>query len=83
MDKELETYYELYFDLFLTQGWKQFITDIESNIDSFKIENIKDAEQLYKAQGSLSVLKNIANFEAGIKAAHEEITNSDSPLEDI
>ena len=79
MDKDLETYYNTYFDLFLTDGWKQFIEDIISNANNFSVQSIKDAEELYKAQGSLNVLGSIANFEASIKAAYDEITNGDSP----
>jgi hypothetical protein len=82
MEKELEAYYNTYFDLFLTEGWKQFIEDIISNANNFNIQSIKDAEELYKAQGSLNVLTSIANFEASIKAAYEEITNEDLPLEE-
>lgn len=80
MEKELETYYNTYFELFLTDGWKQFIEDIISNANNFNIQSIKDATELYKAQGQLQVLGSIANFEATIKAAYEEITNDDSPL---
>lgn len=82
MDKDLQTYYETYFDLFLTDGWKQFINDLQSNIENFNIQGIKDAEQLYKTQGQLSVLTSVSNFEAQIKAAYEEITNNSSLEED-
>jgi hypothetical protein len=82
MDKELETYYNNYFELFLTEGWKQLVTDLENNIKSFNVSSIKDSEELFKAQGSLNVLYSISNLESTIKNAFEEITNSDSPLEE-
>lgn len=83
MDKELETYYNNYFELFLTEGWKQLVTDLENNIKSFNVSSLKDSEELFKAQGSLNVLYSLANLESTIKNAYEEITNNDSPLEDI
>lgn len=82
MDKELETYYNNYFELFLTEGWKQLVTDLENNIKSFNVSSIKDSEELFKAQGSLNVLYSLSNLESTIKNAFEEITNSDSPLEE-
>jgi hypothetical protein len=82
MDKELETYYNNYFELFLTEGWKQLVIDLENNIKSFNVSSLKDSEELFKAQGSLNVLYSLSNLESTIKNAFEEITNSDSPLEE-
>lgn len=66
-----EKYYESYFDLFLTSGWKQFIEEITEIHDSYRIEDLKDSEHLYRSQGELTMLNKILAFEQGIKNAYD------------
>jgi hypothetical protein len=73
MNREDAKYYEDYFDLFVTAGWKQFITDIESNLSNFTIEGIKDGEALQNTQGQIFVIKSILQFEHLIKDTYDGI----------
>ena len=80
MTTEEEKYYETYFDLFLTDGWKQFVTEITDILNDHRIEDIKDEKQLAHIQGERSVLNRIASFEAGIKNSYDyilEATNAE------
>ena len=77
MTKEEEDYFETYFDLFSTQGWKQFISEIEDSIDTYTIEDIKDDKHLYSVQGQLQILKRFAWFETGIRNAYDQILEAD------
>lgn len=72
MDKETQEYFEDYFELFSTEGWKQFIEEIEDIIDTFSIENIKDQDDLKTTQGQLQILNRIANFEDSIRNAYDQ-----------
>ena len=58
LDQETEQYYNKYFDLFNTDGWKQLIEELQQNalvINS--VEATKDAENdLYVRKGQLNVL---------------------------
>lgn len=72
MDKETQQYFEDYFDLFSTDGWKQFIEELEDIIDTFSIENIKDQDDLKTTQGQLQILNRIANFEDSIRNAYDQ-----------
>lgn len=73
MTPEEEKYYETYFDLFLTDGWKQFVNEITDILNDHRIEDIKDAEQLAHIKGERSVLNKIASFEAGIKNSYDYV----------
>ena len=72
MDKETQEYFEDYFELFSTEGWKQFIEEIEDIIDTFSIENIKNQDDLKTTQGQLQILNRIANFEESIRNAYDQ-----------
>jgi hypothetical protein len=73
MDKELQEYYEHYFDLFASKGWKQFIEDMESNREALSdMMTVKDANELFFRKGQLHVLNTMLNFKETIEAAYEE-----------
>jgi hypothetical protein len=74
MDKELEKYYEAYFDLFNTKGWKQFLADLNDNaINLNDVSSIKDANELFYRKGKLEALTLILNFKAYIENAYKEV----------
>lgn len=69
MSPEDEKYYENYLDLFLTAGWKQFVKEAQDLIDSYRIEEIKNEQDLFFVQGQINTLTNVINFETGIRNA--------------
>lgn len=73
MTPEVEKYYETYFDLFATDGWKQYIKQVGEEKDNFVIENVQDEKDLYITQGKLLVINNILNFESIIRNSYENI----------
>ena len=73
MTREEEQYYEQYFDLFLTTGWKQFVGEIKDILDSHRIEDIRDDSQLAYIKGERRALHRVAHFEAGIKNSYNMI----------
>ncbi len=73
MTQEEEVYYETYFDLFSSEGWKQFVGDNLETYNSFSIEQIKDSEHLWFVKGQRSVLDNIVKFETMIRSAYDAI----------
>lgn len=74
MDQELQRQYDNYFEMFSTEGWKQFVEDLEDISDNFRIEDIKDGVDLATIQGQLKVLKQILYFEDSIRRTHDELT---------
>lgn len=73
MDKELEKYYESYLDLFVTDGWKNFVEDFKMAADDLSnIRNVASLEDMKFIQGKLDVMDRIVNFETGIRNTYEE-----------
>ena len=78
IDQETEQYYNTYFDLFRTDGWKQLIEELTQNalvINS--VEATKDANDLYLRKGQLNVLAYLINFETTTNNNYDELTKSD------
>ena len=74
MDKETEQYYNTYFDLFSTDGWKQLIEELRQNAFAINsVEATKDKNDLYFRKGQLNVLAHLINLEATINNNFEEL----------
>jgi len=71
LSPEDEKYYENYLDLFLHEGWKQFVKEAEELLDAYVIEDIKNEIDLAFVKGQRSSLLNITRFQTGIKNAIE------------
>lgn len=78
-NKELEAYYNTYRDLFVTDGWKQLVTDLIQNANVINsVESTKDNEDLYFRKGQLAILAHVINLEAQIQAAEEQIEEQEN-----
>lgn len=73
MTTEEEKYYETYFDLFLTDGWKQFVQEITDIHDAYRIEHIKDDNDLSRIKGERAMLFRVMRFETGIRSHYDLI----------
>lgn len=73
MTQEEEKYYETYFDLFASDGWKQFISEIKEILQSHRIEDIKDEKHLSYVKGQREAYHRVARFGGSIKNAYELI----------
>ena len=80
MDQETQQYYDNYFSLFLTDGWKQLMQDFNNNALSINsIEAAKDADDMFFRKGQLNVLAHLLNLENIIKTNYDE---ANKPEED-
>ena len=70
---DLEKYYDNYFDLFLTAGWKQYIEDTQLAYDSINLETSKDWDSYLVQRTTRQNLKSILGLEEGIKAAYDRM----------
>ena len=71
MSPEENNYYDNYFDLFASDGWKQFIEEIEEILDRHRIEDIKNEQHLAFVKGERDALFRVRRFETGIKSAYD------------
>ena len=78
LDQETEQYYNKYFDLFRTAGWKQLIEELTQNaVVINSVEATKDENDLYVRKGQLNVLAYLINFETTTNNNYDELTKSD------
>ena len=78
MDKETEEYYNKYFDLFTSDGWKQLIEELKQNALAINsVEATKDANDLYIRKGQLIVLAHLLNLESTMSTNFEELGKED------
>lgn len=77
LDQETQQYYDNYFTLFSTDGWKQLIEELKQNalvINS--VEATKDSNDLYMRKGQINVLAYILNLESTTNTNYEELNNN-------
>ena len=75
MDQENQAYYDNYFSLFMTDGWKQLMEDFGSNVANINsVEATKDSEDLQFRKGQLNILAHLLNMEPIINTNYEEAT---------
>jgi hypothetical protein len=71
--KEDEIYYNNYFDMFRSEGWKQLMDEFIGNAEMLdSVPHIKDTEDLRNKQGQLLVLNNLLNLEDTLVLAYED-----------
>lgn len=76
MNKETSDYYDSLFELFSTQGWKNFILDNQEALDSL-IEHAHiqchDNDSWQVRRGEISQLMRLVNYEDFIRASFKQI----------
>lgn len=73
-NKELERYYDNFFDIFHTEGWKQLQDQLEVTVNQLNdIRTIKDPRDLDFRQGQLDAIRTLVNFEASIRQTVEAL----------
>lgn len=78
MDKELEEYFNNFFELFRSEGWRQLINDLKENEEVINnIESAKDEQDLYFRKGQLNVIGTILNLQTSINNSYEEQLSDD------
>jgi hypothetical protein len=77
VDQETQQYYDNYFTLFSTNGWKQLTEELQQNalvINS--VEATKDENDLYVRKGQINVLAYILNLESTTNTNYEELNKA-------
>jgi hypothetical protein len=79
MNQELETYFNNYFAMFRSEGWKQLISDLRGNVEQINsVELTEDANNLYFRKGQLAILGTLFNLETQIDNAKEQAESDDT-----
>ena len=73
MDQETQQYYDAYFSLFITDGWKQLMQEFTNNALSINsIEAAKDANDMNFRKGQLNIIAHLLNLETIVNTNYEE-----------
>mgnify|MGYP003112054785 FL=1 len=84
MTQELETYFNNYFSMFRSEGWKQLISDLQSNVVQINsVEMTTDNDNLNFRKGQLATLATVLNLETQIDNAHEQAESEESVDETV
>jgi len=76
MTKEEELYYNNYFDLFGSEGWKQVVEELQAKASTYDVSYLKDEKDLYRVQGELSVIRLLLGLEEFINQGYNNNTES-------
>ena len=78
LTKEEEEYYNNYFDMFNSKGWKQLVEEFKVNLVNINsVQSTKDVDDMYFRKGQLNVLNSIVNLDDSIGAAYKDATEND------
>jgi hypothetical protein len=76
MDQELQKYYENRFGMMGSDGWNQFLEDLEAIKNTITIEGLSSAEQLWFAKGQLDIIGWVLSLKDASEKAYEDLTNA-------
>ena len=78
MDQETQKYYDAYFSLFITDGWKQLMQDFGNNaVQINSVEATKDADDMFFRKGQLNVLAHLINMENIVTNNYDELVKTE------
>ncbi len=84
MNQELETYFDNYFAMFRSEGWKQLISDLRGNVENINsVELTEDVNNLYFRKGQLAILGTLFNLETQIDSSQQQALEGESEDETI
>ena len=74
MDDQEKTYYENYFTMFSSEGWKQLMVDTESMVKDMKDKAFNsDEDNFYMCRGAVEQAKRLFHFEHIMRSSYDLI----------
>ena len=79
MDREIQEYYENRFSTMATQGWKDFIEDVQALYNVYtNVDTVNSVEELYKRKGQLDILQWVLSSKIVSEQTYKELQNEDT-----
>lgn len=78
-----EKYYEAYFDLFNSNGWKQLIQELEEIYNNYSVDRVNTVEELHQARGERIIISRLLSFENGVEAAYASVKDGNSSSDEV
>jgi hypothetical protein len=76
MTREEQIYFDNYFELFGSDGWKQLIDELKDKESHYDVANLQDERSLYKAKGELGIIRMLLNYEQFMEQHYEDSTSN-------
>ena len=64
-------------DMFLTDGWKDFVEEIDGLIETLTLDAASTSDEFFHCKGRLESLRVVSNYEAAVLAAEAEHDSSE------
>lgn len=77
MTHEEQKWFEAARDMFMSEGWKNFMEDLDANIEAIKVDNLDSVEAFWMAKGQMLTLRSLAGYENMVLAAEEQAEEGD------
>lgn len=79
MDRELEKYYEEQFHMFSTEGWKEFMLQVQGMYDAYnEVTVIDTAEELFNTKGKLDILLWLLKWSDMVESQYKQLKEADA-----
>jgi len=82
MNKKLEVFYENQFEMFLKQGWKDFIEDATNLLNTMTIETVNNESELFFRKGQKDCLNWVLQRQGLISDSYEQLLNEEAEDEE-
>ena len=82
MNKKLEVFYENQFEMFLKQGWKDFIEDTTNLINTMTIETVNNESELFFRKGQKDILNWVLQRQGLVSDSYEQLLNEEAEDEE-
>jgi hypothetical protein len=82
MDKKLEVFYENQFEMFLKQGWKDFLEDASNLINTMTIETVNNEQELFFRKGQKDILNWVLQRQGLVSDSYEQLLREEADDEE-
>lgn len=82
VNNELQRYYELRFDMFASQGWKDLMDDVERMLQSTNdISSIIDEKTLHFKRGEISMMRWMLSLQEVSEQTYKQLNEDDETVD--
>ena len=71
--KDGEKLFEDARSMFMTEGWKDFIEEVDGLIETLTLDAASTSDEFFHAKGRLEALRSISGYERAVLAAESQL----------
>lgn len=83
MERTDQAYYENYFEMFATKGWRQFMKDMKEGQEEARNKAFNGGEERFLAiKGEIEVSSRLLSFESRLRSTYDHEQEDEQELEE-